>query len=240
MPHAEKPTDEYEGALETLEDAVRQARRQQKRSILGVDANAVIGRRSEHNDARIIGPWGLGVRNERGVLFGSWAQLNRLRIVNTFYQKQDEYRWTHRLANTGQPRQIDYVLIDIERGFGMVDAQASDDIVTKSDHRCVNVELKLLVKTRTKKKKRHEAGSGKGRWHPVLDGEGKPIEYHRALDAELTPHADLNAQTLTRSTRRAAEATSKNHASHKDIQIDGAGAKLQELIAATRAAASPE
>ena len=55
MPHAAYADEEYEAALMRIEEAVHDARRSRRTSIVGIDANGVLGTRVPTDSDRIIG-----------------------------------------------------------------------------------------------------------------------------------------------------------------------------------------
>nr|XP_049696607.1 uncharacterized protein LOC126054557 [Helicoverpa armigera] len=61
--------------------------------VLG-DFNAKIGVRQDRDDDKIIGPHGLGTRNERGSRLLQFAFGQMLSISNSFFTKKPQRRWT--------------------------------------------------------------------------------------------------------------------------------------------------
>ena len=63
LPHAENLEEVYEYGLLAIEEVVADARRSRKMNIIGIDANAVVGRQMPTDDGHIIGAYGGGQRN---------------------------------------------------------------------------------------------------------------------------------------------------------------------------------
>ena len=112
LPHLEYTADEYEACLLAVEDIVITARREKRQTIVGMDANAVIGERWGADSERIIGDFGLGQRNARGHILVPWMHGINLAAVNTMVRNPPDSLWTHALWSTGATRQLDYVFTD--------------------------------------------------------------------------------------------------------------------------------
>ena len=137
MPHGGDSDAGYAATLSILEKTVQHARRHKCTSIVGVDANAIIGQQSLHDHGKIIGQWGLGERNERGMILASWLHTTRLSVASTMFKKQYSQQWSHQLWSTGVRRLVDYVFVDTCSKQSLSDACAGDELAASSDHRAV-------------------------------------------------------------------------------------------------------
>ena len=81
-------------------------------NITGVDANAIIGSRSEFDSEDIVGAYGLGQRNARGDMLVAWMHGLHIAAVTTMLHKPYDDCWSHELWSTHSRRQIDYILLD--------------------------------------------------------------------------------------------------------------------------------
>jgi hypothetical protein len=143
LPHAQYADIEFAAALSMLEDVLPRDHRRHP-YIIGVDANAVVGTQCEHDDPRVVGQHGMGVRSDRGAQFSAWAHLHFSAIVNTMFQKSEERLWTHRLWSTGAQRQIDFVMVNAMLHEHLLNAYVLDDFsLDASDHRAVYAKLRL-------------------------------------------------------------------------------------------------
>ena len=177
LPHNGYSDVEFEAALEVLRNAFPR-NRTSRSTVIGVDANAEVGKQYEGDDSRSIGKHGLGTRSCRGVVFAAWVEQQRLCIANTFFQKRAEDLWTHRMWSTGTKRQIDYVMFDRFMGGELRNARVVCDMMQSSDHRGVWARIGTQRK-RTKK------------WTPPKTGKGWQrtatlAEYHAAQCEVLT------------------------------------------------------
>ncbi|PZC76173.1 hypothetical protein B5X24_HaOG204917 [Helicoverpa armigera] len=77
--------------------------------VLG-DFNAKIGARQDQDDDKIIGPHGLGTRNERGSRLLQFAFGQMLSISNTFFTKKPQRRWTWMSPDGRTKNEIDFIL----------------------------------------------------------------------------------------------------------------------------------
>ena len=98
--------------MDSLAEIVARGRAAKHMNVVGIDANAVIGRQSWTDDERIIGDWGMGVRNARGHIFAAFLHGSRLAVSMTMLATQRDTMWTHELWSTKVRRQIDFILID--------------------------------------------------------------------------------------------------------------------------------
>ena len=95
--HAERPDDEYEAALFDLEGVLNQANREKRTVVVGVDANAVLGKRLPSDDKDVIGAYGMGPRNSRGHQLAHWLHGVRLAPAGLLFDAPWDNMWTHRL-----------------------------------------------------------------------------------------------------------------------------------------------
>ena len=114
-----------------------EARREQRKVIIGIDANAVLGVQSAHDSPHIIGRWGVSDRSSRGVTFAAWLHTTAVFAANTMFQKRPKVQWAHQAWATALRRQIDYILLDGHITSSLRDAGIVDALSFKSDHRCL-------------------------------------------------------------------------------------------------------
>ena len=152
---------------------MKEARQQRHSCIIGVDANAVVGAQDPHDDRRVVGEWGYGVRNERGQIFVSWLHTMGLCAASTMFRKRPDFQWTHQLWSTGVLRQIDFVLVEKVMRRCLMDSYAQDELSGSSDHRSALAVVRTgSVAERGKRKNRR-------RQNPR---SFEIVEFHRQLD----------------------------------------------------------
>ena len=182
LPDARNLDDVYEVALLALEDVLKDGRETRRTNVVGLDANAVLGRRTGEDCASIVGGSGLGHRNHRGHIFEAWLHGQKLAVLNTMIEKPPESRWTHELWSTREQRQIDFLLIGEIRKSQLNDADVLDCLSGNSDHRGVLAELRKPAQDGWKQKRRRICVG----WKPRLDEQDKPVKYYSSLDAVVT------------------------------------------------------
>ena len=182
FPHALFHDDLYELELSRLQEVVNGGRMSKRMNLIGVDANAVLGRQTMTDDEHIIGMHGYGHRNERGHLLAAWLHGQRLAVAASQRQKSWDEVWTHELWSTQTRRQIDYVLYDEIRNDSLHDVGIAKELDGKSDHRATLASFFLSGRSA---ERQHRIKPRIG-WKPKLCEAGKPTEYHKALDTALT------------------------------------------------------
>jgi hypothetical protein len=226
LPHGDRSDVEFDAALACLEEAVSVGRKLGHRIVVGIDANAIIGKQLENDSPRIVGQWGVQDRNERGVMFSAWSHSVRLAVCNTMFKKRPELQWTHQMWSSGARRQIDYILVDSCLRGMLTDAGTDDSIDFKSDHRCTYANLQIRDCAGRKRRGGRRTGNGRN-----LNAEA----FHEQLDALVTkPPAD--AEALVEGLVTAAKACSRDLGSDAIHPNTHNMTKLQELMAARSAA----
>ena len=120
MPHGGCDDAEVEGTYWKIEHLLSSARKTNLTCVLLGDWNAVVGRRQTGDAEVIVGPFGIGHRNERGNWVVEWAMQQKLAIASTLIEKSLEQQWTY--ENGGIRRQLDYCLMDVKRISWTLDA----------------------------------------------------------------------------------------------------------------------
>jgi len=135
---------------EDIEKAVKSSKRFQDCLIIMGDLN---GKVSEIKDDDVVGPFGLGQRNEQGQRIVECSRNHNLIVANTWFQtkKNNRHTWT---APDGKTRnQIDYILIDKSYRNGVRNCKARQDADCGSDHNPVlayiNIKLQKINNNRS-------------------------------------------------------------------------------------------
>ncbi|XP_066952506.1 craniofacial development protein 2-like [Macrobrachium rosenbergii] len=95
------------------------------------DFNAKIGQGNED----CVGKFGRGERNERGDDLIDFAVAHDFKIMNTYFQKNENKRWSWRSPNHGTRNEIDYILADKHNIVRNVDVL--NQVNVGSDHRMI-------------------------------------------------------------------------------------------------------
>ena len=99
--------EELEKFYEQLETVKAQCKSQNIIVVMG-DFNAVVGSERTGN---IVGPHGLGERNNRGSNLVEWAIAHNMRITNAWFKQHPRRKWTWLSPDQKTRNQIDYIMI---------------------------------------------------------------------------------------------------------------------------------
>ena len=116
------------------------------------DFNAKVGK----GDEDCVGSFGYGVRNDRGDDLINFATAHGFKIMNTYYKKKKNRRWTWRSPNFETFNEIDYVLVDknnIVKNFEVLNKVNVD-----SDHRMIRCKVQIDSKQERKRLEEHLDG----------------------------------------------------------------------------------
>ena len=109
------------------------------------DFNAKVGK----GDEDCVASFGYGVRNDRGDDLINFATVHGFKIMNTYYKKKKNRRWTWRSPNFETFNEIDYVLVDknnIVKNFEVLNKVNVD-----SEHRMIRCKVQIDSKQERKK-----------------------------------------------------------------------------------------
>ena len=111
----------------------------------------------------IVGPFGLGQRNENGQSIVDCCRRHNLMIANTWYQTKLNARHTWIAPDRKTKNQIDYILVDKRYRNGIKNSKARPGADCGSDHKPVVAEMCIKLQREVNKKKRYASN--------------KPLEY---------------------------------------------------------------
>lgn len=103
------------------------------------DFNAKVGQPKPEENF-IMKKYGYGTRNERGERLVVFAKENKLSIINTFFKKPNNRRWTWRSPDGLTKNEIDYILTTLYNN--VIDIQVLN-INFPTDHRFLRVSMTL-------------------------------------------------------------------------------------------------
>ena len=102
----------------------------------------------------VVGPFGLGVRNERGDRLYEWCAENEQVIMNTWFKHHARFLWTWKSPGDLYRNQIDYISINNRFRNSVTQVKTYPGADCGSDHSPVvatlEVKLKKLVRERAK------------------------------------------------------------------------------------------
>ena len=119
---------------------MKQKNRHHLNIIMG-DFNARIGEKRKGEVS--VGNYGYDTRNDRGNRLVEFAETEQLYIMNSFFKKKPQRKWTWRCAN-GAVGEIDYILAN--KKYIVQDCSVLNKFNTGSDHRMVRCKIQLNTK----------------------------------------------------------------------------------------------
>lgn len=151
LPTSSHTDEEVEAVYEDIDNLI--INKAQFNIIMG-DFNAKVGLGDPCESS--TGPYGLGTRNTRGDSLVNFTERHHLKIMNTFFKKKPNRRWTWISPNSVTKNEIDFIITNKPHIF--TDVSVINSLNTGSDHRMVRgsvtintrLERARLVK-RTKK-----------------------------------------------------------------------------------------
>lgn len=133
--HSDEDSEDF---YRLLEDTIER-HRSHRNFILG-DFNSKVGNKL-HAQEDPVGPYGYGTRNARGERLVQFATEQRMVILNTFFRKRSEARWTWRHPNGTTKNELDYILTDSLAGAR--DIQVVPNLKFSTDHRMVRATVNI-------------------------------------------------------------------------------------------------
>lgn len=114
-----------------------------KYTILMGDLNAKIGHKQDDSEF-VVGPHGYGDRNERGKTLIEFLLQQRLYVMNTYFKKSPQRKWTWQSPNGINKNEIDFIITNKKET--VQDVTVLNRFSTGSDHRMVRAKIVLNVK----------------------------------------------------------------------------------------------
>ena len=144
--------EEVEQFYEEINIGLKQCKSQELTFVMG-DFNAKVGC---GKSGSIVGPHGLGDRNERGDRIIQWCEENKYIITNTWYKKHKRRLWTWQQPGERAKNQIDFILTQQRFRNCVKKIGTIPSADCNSDHRpvkaTIRVKLKILQKKQTQPK----------------------------------------------------------------------------------------
>ncbi|KAJ0179579.1 hypothetical protein K1T71_005291 [Dendrolimus kikuchii] len=140
-PTSAHPDEEVEAMYEDITKAIHGTTSAHYNVVMG-DFNAKVG--VQECDEPKIGPYGLGRRNHRGQMLVNFLEMQGLFLMNSFYKKKLQRRWTWQSPDTVTKNEIDFIMADKKHIFR--DVSVVNRFNTGSDHRLVRGTLNIDFK----------------------------------------------------------------------------------------------
>lgn len=142
MPTSNHQDEEIEECYNKIQEVIDKEKRGACTVVMG-DWNAVVG---EGAEGKVVGKYGLGVRNERGGRLINFCEENSLVIGNTLFKnhKRRRYTWTSRMSNGRY--QLDYIMVQDRYRNCLKSAKSYPGADIDSDHNLVVAEIRIGLK----------------------------------------------------------------------------------------------
>ena len=138
--------DEIENFYDNVEEAYRQCKPGEMTIVMG-DLNAKVGCRSNDADERtVLGPFGLGNRNEWGERWIEWCLAKQQVIKNTWFKQPSRRLYTWRSPGVGVRNQINYITINRRFHTAVTAAKTYPGADCGSDHTPMICKLQLRLR----------------------------------------------------------------------------------------------
>ena len=141
------PTSDYEE--EQVEDFYRDVMKAKEQckphdiTLVMGDLNAKLGRERVED---IVGPFGLGDRNERGERWAEWCVENEQVVMNTWFRQPPRRTWTWMSPGDRTRNQIDFITINKRFRNAVTRARTYPGADCNSDHVPVVVDMKVQLR----------------------------------------------------------------------------------------------
>ena len=154
-PTSASSNEELEVFYEQVEKAKGQCKSQEIVITMG-DLNAKVGSTADE----VVGPFGLGERNERGDRWVEWCKENNLIIANTYYRHHPRFLWTWKSPGDIVRNQIDYIAISRRFRNAVIQCKTKPSADCNSDHVPVTASFKVKLKKLKKEKPKKQLEYG--------------------------------------------------------------------------------
>ena len=134
--------EELDTFYEQLSMAYKTCKSQEVKILMG-DFNAKVGR-SKHET--VVGPFGLGERNDRGDTFIQWCEEKELAIMNTWFQHHNRRLYTWKSPGDQTRNQIDYICINQRFRNGVTQCKTIPSADCNTDHILLVAKIVLRLK----------------------------------------------------------------------------------------------
>ena len=198
FPHSGYPDSAVEEVYDTISKILEEGKKRRQHMIVAGDFNAEIGERSEFDDSRYVGKHSMGITNPRGAWLKRFCCFNSLTMASTLYPKPQERMATYIGPNL-RPRQIDFILVDQKTKRLLRDASSTQDLNMGSDHKAVQVKLRLDVTFKVRARKQRVE------WHQVSPTAFETNSERLLLQHELPSTADETCRIVEGTLLQAAE-----------------------------------
>ena len=134
---------EKDSFYEMLDSVIKEFKKGRECLIVMGDFNAKVGEAKEED---IVGPFGLGTRNQNGQYLVDFCRRHNLHVTNTWFEQKRTARHTWISPDGNTKNQIDYILIDKRFRNGVTNSKAAQSADCDSDHKPVITTMGIRLK----------------------------------------------------------------------------------------------
>ena len=140
LPTTSYPDEEIQKVYEEIDNIIINSKA--RYNIVMGDFNAKVGPGEIRETCTRL--YGIGTRYRRGDILVEFAEQHKLKIMNTFFKKRLNRRWTWISPNGAMKKEIDYIMTDRPDIF--LDLSVINSINTGSDHRMIRGKARINTK----------------------------------------------------------------------------------------------
>jgi len=184
-PTNDSPQSEVEAFYEQLSNVVKLYKKHNDCLVIMGDFNGKVGDIKEED---IVGPFGLGQRNENGQNVIDCCRRHNLMIANTWFQTKSNTRHTWVAPDRITKNQIDYILIDKRYRNGVRNCKTRSDADCGSDHNPVIAKIKIKLQ-----KQQNRKNTSVKRWNTdVLKDEAVKRRFRETAEDKFQEVTEVN------------------------------------------------
>lgn len=142
-PNEDAHDNDKDSFYEELISWIKENKKSRDQLIIMGDFNAKVGAKK---DGQIIGPYGLGSRNENGERLVDFCKQQKLIVTNTWFEQKANARHTWISPDKITKNQVDYILLSERYRNSAKNAKVRPGADCGSDHNPVILKLKTTMK----------------------------------------------------------------------------------------------
>ncbi|KAG1686949.1 Telomere-associated protein RIF1 [Nymphon striatum] len=142
-PNEDAHDNEKDSFYEELNSTIKEHKKSRDQLIIMGDFNAKVGAGKEQ---QIIGPYGIGIRNENGEKLVDFCKQQKLIATNTWFEQKESSRHTWISPDGNTKNQLDYILLSERYRNSAKNSKARPGADCGSDHNPVVLKLKTTMK----------------------------------------------------------------------------------------------
>ena len=135
---------------EELRETIKEHKKSRDQLIVMGDFNAKVGEKREN---KVVGPYGMGERNDNGELLIGFCKEEDLVLANTWFERRYKNRHTWESPDGKSKNQIDFILVSQRYRNSVKNAKVRPSADCGSDHHLVMAKIEIRLKKIRKSKR---------------------------------------------------------------------------------------